>query len=149
MIKDITIIEDILDDLKIEINQLLGYHEGIPRINYGPCGIFAQLFYEAWNSRFTEKVHICFVMTLSRDECDHVLIRLPWGELFDGGIGVHTDSTHLPKFIIDDMIKYDHATLEMWSYGLDRTYPRFCPNWNKESISQLINKHLDRIKFPK
>ena len=77
MIKDITITEDILDELKTEINQLLGYHEGIPRINYGPCGIFAQLFYEAWNSRFTEKVHICFVMTLSRDECDHVLIRLP------------------------------------------------------------------------
>ena len=136
----------ILEELKTEINQLLGYHDGIPRINYGPCGVFAQLFYEAWNNRFTEKVHICFVMTLSRDECDHVLIRLPSGALYDGGMGVHDDNVHLPKFIIDDMIDYDRATLEKWSYGLDRTYPRFCPNWDKESISQIINKHLHRIK---
>ena len=135
----------ILNGLKIEINQLLGYHEDIPRINYGPCGVFAHLFYEAWNNRFAEKVHICFVMTLPRDECDHVLIRLPWGELYDGGIGVHTDQIHRPKFVIDDMLDYEHSTLEKWSYGLDRTYPRFCPNWDKQAVSEIINKYMDRI----
>lgn len=138
-------IQTILNELKNEINQLLGYHEDIPRINYGPCGVFAHLFYKAWNSRFTDKVHICFVMTLSRDECDHVLIRLPWSELYDGGIGVHADQIHQPQFVIDDMLNYDHAILEKWSYGLNRTYPRFCPNWNKQMVSQIINKHLDRI----
>lgn len=138
-------IHKILDELKNEINELLGHHEDTPRINYGPCGAFAHLFYEAWNSRFTEKVHICFVMTLNRDECDHVVIRLPWGELYDGGIGIHSDETHLPKFVIDDMTDYDHATLEKWSYGLNRTYPRFCPDWNKEAVRKIINKHLDRI----
>ena len=136
---------NILNDLKNDVNNLLGYHETIPRVNYGPCGVFAQLFYEAWNKRFNDKVHICFVMTLSRDECDHVVIRLPWGELYDGGVGVHHDHTHLSKFLIDDMLHYDHATLEKWSYGLNRTYPRFCPNWDKNSISQLINKHLVKI----
>lgn len=135
----------ILTDLKNEINHLLGFHNGIPRINYGPCGVFAQLFFEAWNHRFTNKVHICFVMTLNRDECDHVVIRLPSGALYDAGTGVHADSTYSPQFLIDEMLEYNHDILEKWSYGLDRTYPRFCPNFDKKIISELIDQHLDRI----
>lgn len=45
--------EVILKDLKNEVNQWLGFHEnGTPRINYGPCGVFAKLFYETWNNHF-------------------------------------------------------------------------------------------------
>ena len=134
-----------LNDLKNEVNQLLGFHEGIPRINYGPCGVFAFLFYQAWNRRFAVKVHICFVMTPKRDECDHVVIRLPHGQLYDGGVGVHSDSNYLPQFVIDEMLDYDHDTLEKWSYGLDRTYPRFCPDFNRQKIQEIIERHLDRL----
>lgn len=63
-----TIVKSILDDLKNDINQLLGFHDDTPRINYGPCSVFAQLFLLAWNDHFKEKVHICFVMTLNRDD---------------------------------------------------------------------------------
>jgi hypothetical protein len=135
----------VLEDLKNAINQLLGFHEDTPRINYGPCGVFAQLFFEAWNNRFSEKAHICFIMTLSRDECYHIVIRLPSGELFDGGIGIHSDNTYLPKYLIDEMMVFDRDTLEKWSYGLDRTYPRFCPDFDKNTVNKLINTHLERI----
>lgn len=139
------LIDEILNELKDEINTLLGFEDETPRINYGPCGIFAKLFYDAWNGNFSEKVHICFVMTLDYEECDHIVIRLPWGELFDGGIGVHTDKIYQTKFIVDDMRAYDHEKLEKWSYGLDRSYPRFCPNFNKAQVSALINKYIERI----
>lgn len=135
----------ILNDLKNDINALLGFHEDTPRINYGPCGAFAQLFFESWNHRFKEKVHICFVMTRSREECWHALVRLPSGELYDGGIGIHTDATWIPEYIIDEMLTYDHDTLEKWSYGLERTYPRFCPNFDKNTVRKIIEDHLDRL----
>lgn len=146
MKKTIQMQQHILTELKKDINALLGFHEGIPRINYGPCAVFAKLFYDAWNTRFSEKVHICFVMTLDGAECDHVVIKFPWGEFYDGGIGLHTDASCQSKFIIDEMLVYDHDKLEQWSYGLDRTYPRFCPNFDKKAVDDLINKCLDRIK---
>ena len=118
------LIRTVLNHLKDEINTLLGFHEDTPRINYGPCGVFAKLFFDDWNQRFDEKVHICFIMTLDLEECDHVLIRLPWGELYDGGIGIHNEATYSNQFMIDDMLEYDHEKLEKWSYGLDRIYPR-------------------------
>lgn len=140
------VIHDALNRLKDEINAMLGFHEDTPRINYGPCGVFAKLFFDAWNSRFSEKAHICFIMTLDQDECDHVVIRLPSGELYDGGIGVHSDSFYEKKFIIEDMLHYDHDRLEKWSYGLDRVYPRFCPDFNKEKLSHLIDKQLNHLR---
>lgn len=139
-------IQNILTELKNDINALLGFHEKTPRINYGPCGVLAKLFYDAWNLRFIDKIHICFIMTLDGEECDPVVVRLPWGELYDGGIGLHADTFYQSKFLIDEMLVYDHNKLEQWSYGLDRTYPRFCPDFNKETISTLINKSLERIK---
>ena len=135
----------ILDALKDSINHLLGFHDDTPRINYGPCGVFAQLFLQAWNSRFSEKVHICFVMTVDRGECDHIVIRLPSGALYDGGIGIHSDKAYTAEFVVDDMLQYDHDLLEKWSYGLDRTYPRFCPDFDKKVVGTLINTHLDRL----
>ncbi len=135
----------ILDDLKKDINQLLGFHEDTPRINYGPCGAFAQLFFESWNRQFEDKVHICFVMTLNREECWHVVVRLPSGELFDGGTGLHSNETYISEYVIDDMLNFDHDALEKWSYGLERTYPRFCPNFDKKTVGDIIDRHLDRV----
>jgi len=127
-----------LNKLASKINAWLGFHEGIPRINYGPCGVFAYEFMHAWNQKFTEKVHIVFILTQDEVECDHVLVRLPTGELFDGGLGIHHDETYLGKFKIIDMEVYQHELLEKWSYGLDRTYPRFCPNFDRDKMKELI-----------
>ncbi len=133
-----------LENIKNEINQEYGFQGNIPSINYGPCGVFAKLFYNEWNSVFPQnKCHICFVMTLDRNECDHIVIKLPSGEFFDGGIGVHTDKEYIDKFIIDEMHEYDEKLLEKWSYGLNRTYPRFCPNFNRHFVEKVIRKHLD------
>jgi hypothetical protein len=93
----------ILEKIKEEINQKYGFHNETPRINYGPCGVFAKIFFDKWNELFDNKCHICFVLTYARDECDHITIRLPSGELYDGGIGVHTDNEYLGKFLIKDM----------------------------------------------
>lgn len=131
-----------LAQIKDEINQVFGFHKEIPRINYGPCGVFAKLFYEKWNALFSEKCHICFILTHNQDECDHVAIRLPSGELYDGGIGVHDENEHVPKFMIEDMLNYDEKLLDKWSYGLDRTYPRFCPNFDRSLVENIINAKL-------
>ena len=134
-----------LNELASKINEWLGFHDGIPRINYGPCGVFAYEFMLAWNQKFNEKVHIVFILTQDETECDHVLVRLPTGELFDGGIGVHHDDTYLEKFKIVDMEVYQHELLEKWSYGLDRTYPRFCPNFDRSKMKNLIEKFFQGI----
>lgn len=136
----------VLADLKNEINQWLGVHENTPRINYGPCGVFAKLFFDAWNKRFTDKVHIVFILMKSHEECWHIALRLPTGELYDGGIGIHQDSDYGENYYIEEMIEYNHALLEKWSYGLDRVYPRYCPNFDKDKLQFLIQSHLDRIR---
>lgn len=128
-----------------EINGNYGFQDGIPRINYGPCGVFAQIFFQTWNQRFEPKVHICFVMTKSRDECDHVCICLPTGELYDGGIGIHRRQDYDPEFIIDDMIDYDEAVLDKWSYGLDRAYPRYCPDFDRDTVQRIVNSNLEKL----
>jgi len=122
-----------------------GFHDGIPRINYGPCGVFAQIFFKKWNELFKNKVHICFILTPSKDECDHVLIRLPSGDLYDGGVGIHTEEEYCSKFLIEEMLEYDEALLEKWSYGLDRIYPRFCPHFDRKFIEKIVNSNLDDL----
>lgn len=136
---------NILEKIKDEINQEYGFHETIPRINYGPCGVFAQIFFKKWNELFINKVHICFVLTKSNDECDHVLIRLPSGELYDGGIGIHTEKEYDSKFLIEEMLKYDEDLLEKWSYGLNRKYPRFCPHFDRNFVEKIIYKNLEQL----
>lgn len=131
-----------LEKIKKEINEEYGFHDGIPRINYGPCGVFAKIFFEKWNELFDKKIHICFILTLEKDECDHIVVRLPSGELYDGGIGIHSDNEHLNKFLIDEMIDYDEQLLEKWSYGLDRAYPRFCPDFKREKVEKIIHSNL-------
>lgn len=107
--------------------------------------MFAQIFFLKWNELFEQKVHICFVMTPSRDECDHVCICFPTGELYDGGIGIHTRKNYIPKFVIDDMVVYDESLLEEWSYGLDRTYPRFCPDFNRNVVERIVHRNLEDL----
>ncbi|GGH21507.1 hypothetical protein [Paenibacillus segetis] len=136
---------EILEKIKEEINAEYGFQDEIPRINYGPCGVFAQIFVLKWNELFDHKVHICFVMTPSRDECDHVCICLPTGELYDGGIGIHTRNVYIPQFIIDEMVVYDESLLEKWSYGLDRTYPRFCPDFNRNVVERIVHTNLENL----
>ena len=40
---------------------LAGSNFGEPVINSGPCGPFANVFFEEWNKRFTDKVIILCV----------------------------------------------------------------------------------------
>jgi GNAT superfamily N-acetyltransferase len=35
--------------------------------------------------------------------------------------------------------------LEKWSYGLDRTYPRFCPDFNRDKAEKIIHSNLDEL----
>jgi hypothetical protein len=106
----------VLNDLENEINELLGFYEETPRINYGPCGVFAELFFNEWNRRFQNKVHIVFVMMTSREECWHIAVRMPTGELYDGGVGLHCEETYGEGYLFEDMPEYDRNRLEKWSY---------------------------------
>ena len=136
-------VREALEKIKEDINQTYGFHDGIPRINYGPCGVFAKIFFDKWNELFDNKCNICFILTLDRDECDHITIRLPSGELYDGGIGVHTDNQYRDKFLIEDMFDYDEKLLNKWSYGLDRVYPRFCPDFNRQVVKKIVHSNLE------
>jgi hypothetical protein len=49
-------IQTILEKITKEINTEYGFHNDIPRINYGPCGIFAKIFFDKWNKLFDKKV---------------------------------------------------------------------------------------------
>ncbi len=137
-----------LNELSEKVNKLYGYvkvpgeNYGEPAINSGPCGVFANAFYHAWNQKFEEKVHIVFIMVKNSDECWHVLIRLPNGLLFDGGFGVHDESKYADSFDIVDMEEYDLSLLEKNSYGLNRTYPRYCPDFSLEIVTNMIEACL-------
>lgn len=134
-----------LTNIRDEINDEYGFYQGIPRINYGPCGVFAYIFFHQWNQLFHPPVHICFVMTRSRDECDHVCIGLPTGDLYDGGVGIHRRRFYGSRFVIDDMDIYDEVLLERWSYGLSRTYPRFCPNFSRTLVQEIVSSNLQKL----
>jgi hypothetical protein len=133
-----------LENIKTEINNKYGFEGNIPRINYGPCGVFAYIFHKEWNIRFKEKVHMCFIMENDFQECYHVCISFEDSSLFDGGIGVH-NREYYRGFDIVDMQTYDHSLLEKWSYGLDRTYPRFCPDFNKKFVESVIVTNLNQL----
>ena len=141
-----------LTELSNEINELYGFvalkgsNFGEPAINSGPCGPFADLFFESWNKLFDEKVQIVFVFDKKTEECWHILIRLPNGMFYDGGHGIHDESKYAKEsFRIEDMKVYDRVILEKNAYGLERQYPRFCPTFSKEKVHEIINKHLLRI----
>jgi CubicO group peptidase (beta-lactamase class C family) len=142
----------VLNELTGAVNKLYGFvttpgdNLGEPAINSGPCAPFAYAFYTLWNQKFTEKVHIVFIMVKNADECWHVLIRLPNGLLFDGGCGVHDEKRYKDKFEIEDMREFDLQRLENNAHGLDRTYPRYCPNFSIDVVSGLIGRYLNAIE---
>ena len=115
----------ILNTLSNAINNHYGYvrlkgsNFGEPVINSGPCGPFANVFFQEWNKRFEQKVSISFIMEIANNDCYHVLIRLPNGKLYDGGIGIHDESHYDSRFKIEDMIVYDFSFLftdQPWLY---------------------------------
>lgn len=140
-----------LNALSATINELYGFVQidgdnfATPSINVGPCGPFAKAFYELWNEKFSNKANIAFVIIKATGECWHVLIRLPNGLLYDGGIGVHNESNYDKKFMIEDMLEYDATLLENRSYGLDRQYPRYCPNFSAVHVRQIISDSLSKL----
>lgn len=145
-------VSDLLNALSDEVNRLYGYvtipgdNFGEPAINSGPCGPFANSFLKLWNQKFSEKAHIVFIMVQNSDECWHVLVRLPNRLLYDGGHGLHSEDKYSGKFDIVDMVEYDIGLLEKYSYGLDREYPRYCPNFSINTIKGIIGKYLNLIQ---
>jgi hypothetical protein len=98
-------------------------------------------------SKIFRKVHIAFIMVKDTTECWHILIRLPQGLLFDGGLGVHQENRWDKRtFEIVDMVEYDLNLLEQHSGGLDRNYPRYCPSFSVDTITKIIKKHINLIK---
>jgi hypothetical protein len=137
----------VLNRLRNAILSTYGCLEGWPRINLGPCGRFARDLREQWNARFDEKINIVFLMTLDASECKHILVRLPDGNLFDGGFGVVSDAAMqmiLPDIRLEEMTDFDWKRLDQWSYGLDRAYPN-CPNYSDDVTRRLIADHLAEL----
>lgn len=140
-----------LNNISKEINEEYGYvilpgdNYGEPAINSGPCGPFAKAFCEIWNSQFEQKVNIVFVMTPDKNECWHIAVRLPGGELFDGGVGVHKEEKYEDKYFLEGMVKYDDKLMEERSYGLNRKYSRYCPSFSLSEVENIIRKHLNKI----
>jgi hypothetical protein len=141
----------VLNALRNEVNLVYGFENGWPRINRGPCGRFAKLFYEHWNARFKHQIIIAFIMRDDNPDgvgCEHVLVRLPDGSYYDGGSGVVPRETLLREFgpdnRIEDMTQFDFKRLDRRSYGLNRTYP-LCPNYSDETTAQIIDKYLSRL----
>ena len=85
-------------------------------------------------------------MVKNSDECWHVAIRLPNGLIFDGGLGVHDELMYKDKFDIIDMLDYDLQLLEKHSGGLNRKYPRYCPDFSIDDVTNLIENCLNLIK---
>ena len=136
----------VLNGLRDEINLTYGYVDGWPRIDRGPCGRFAKLFYEKWNARFRHKVIIVFIMkTTDGGGCDHVLVKLPDWSYYDGGNGVISGATLLREFrkgnFIEEMVNYDFAVLDERSHSLKRSY-ELCPDYSDEVTANIIEKHL-------
>ena len=137
-----------LNQLRDEINDYYGLHEGAPRINSGPCGRFANLFFQKWNELFTEKVSISFIMSADSSECYHVLVKLPNNSYYDGGSGIMKRRVLLKGYqkgtYIIDMIEYDFDLLDEMSYGLERDY-KLCTNYSDVKTSEIIKRNLMQI----
>ncbi len=118
----------------------------MPRINLGPCGPFAEAFYDQWNALFRNKITIVFIMLNNTNPpiCPHILVKLPDGSYFDGGNGVMTESVLLMQFPncrIEDMKEFKLSLLEKNSGGLSRKY-KYCPNYSNDLTIKLIKKYL-------
>lgn len=46
------------------------------------------------------------------------------------------------------MLEYDQERLDIWSYGLDRTYPMYCPNFDRKFVEKVVRLNLEKlVKF--
>jgi hypothetical protein len=136
----------ILNRLRNEINATYGFMNGVPRINLGPCGRFAKLFREQWNTRFRDKINIVFVMVKAPAGpfCGHIVVRLPDGSYFDGGNGVVSGAAlglQFPESYLEEMKQFDLKRLDQNAGGLDRKYET-CPNYSDTETSKLIERYL-------
>ena len=143
---------NLLNKLTESVNKLYGFlylhdvKKNFPSINAGPCGAFANEFYMQWNSRFISQVKIAFVMFQKPFESYHVLIKLPNGDLFDGGVGVHNfDHYQEKRSELNIMEKYDLEILDKYSWGLAKTNHKNCPDFSLSKVSSLITKSLNSI----
>lgn len=144
----------ILNQLSKTINKEYGYKQYkekdicFPRINLGPCGAFAKIFFDVWNELFEYKVNICFLFTKNREICCHCFIKLPNDNFFDGGRGVFTSDKFIKEgstdIFIEEMKIYDEAELEKNAYGLNRRYED-CPNYNNEKVKSIVLSYLTRL----
>lgn len=141
----------LLNQLSSEINKLYGYvkHQGEnlgePAINSGPCGPFAYEFALLWNTHMALSCKIAFLIQ-ANEECWHIVVRLPNGKLFDGGVGVHDRTRYKDKKLrLVVMDSFDINLLERYAYGLDRTYPTYCPDFSLEKITCVISNYLERL----
>jgi len=137
-----------LTRIRKDINAEYGFMGDLPRINLGPCGRFAKLFYTIWNSRLDPKVIICFLIPPGDGTCEHVFIKLPDGNYFDGGYGVVPVLEALsgipPGSEILEMTVYDENELEKYACGLNRDYPN-CPTYSDEKVRTIIESHLSLL----
>ena len=66
--------------------------------------------------------------------------------MYDGGVGVHSEKIYLDKGLdIVAMGEYDYQLLDKHSYGLDREYPRYCPDFDLQELTEIINIFLDEL----
>lgn len=143
---------DLLNNLSKAVNNLYGTvsidgdNFGEPAINSGPCGPFANEFYKVWNAKFIEQVQICFLLRQDTDECYHIVNRLPDGNFFDGGVGYHKFELYHDKNLkILDMVNYDIDILDKYAHGLDRRYPKYCPEFDLNTVTMLLEEHISKI----
>jgi hypothetical protein len=136
-----------LDKIKESINAEYGFKNNFPRVNLGPCGPFAKTFFDIWNDLFPEKVTICFLFVRESKQCEHIFIRLPDGNYFDGGFGV-VQPLEAAKFIpggyIEEMIEFNESELDKNAYGLNRKYAE-CPNYDHEKTRSIILSYLSPL----
>lgn len=92
------------------------------------------------------RVKIAFIMQNEPRECYHVAIILPDNSLYDSGIGVHSEKNYLEKGLdIVVMGEYNYQLLDKHSYGLDREYPRYCPDFGLQELTEIISRFLDDL----
>lgn len=133
-----------LNGLSRMINHEFGMDGPVPRINCGPCGRFAKIFRDEWRNRFGQELKFVFVLTYDRSDCVHVLVRLPDGNYFDGGLGVISREMLDAEFFHSPIVEqqeYDLMELNERSYGLLREYPE-CPEFNAAKARELVRRVL-------
>jgi len=143
---------EILNKLSEEINKLYGFNSFVlnknnpPSINVGPYGLYANEFFNQWNSRFLTQVKIGFIMNKYPIGCRHVLIKLPNDKLFDGVVGVHDFTIYNKKNLeLVVMEKYDLQILDKHSWGIARSDFVDYPSFSLNETSSIIKKYLDDI----